>query len=574
MERNTSPYFIVAVAVILAAGLAFTYVTAGVKDSEMRDTILTETRLASTGIMTRNIQALSGSEADLSSPYYRELKAQMALIRSAKPSCRFAYILQERPDGTVIISVDSEDPSSPDYSPPGQVYNEVPGQAKEAFRTGYGITAGPYPDRWGSWVSGYVPLHDPATGKITGIFGMDTNAKEWNLEIAIACVTPVMTMLVLLVVVILFFSLHERNERERRILKDSEAVLQDSERRLSQIIDFLPDATFAIDRAGRVIAWNRAIEEMTGVAAADIIGKGDYEYALPFYGKRRPILIDLVYKPEEEVRKNYTYVSIGGTTITGETVGASPLGKDVVLWGRASALRDAQGTVIGAIESIRDVTERRSLQDSLDRTNRKMHLLSSITRHDILNKVTVCLGFTALIRRETDNPAAQDHLLRLEKAINEIRNQAAFTKLYQDIGIKAPVWQDIGGILAGCHPPGIAFSSDLGRVEVYADPMLPKVFANLTDNTARHGQKATKVTVRTQVTEDALSILFEDDGIGIPADEKEHIFERGFGKNTGLGLFLAREILGITGITIRETGEPGKGARFEITVPEGAFRII
>ena len=102
--------------------------------------------------------------------------------------------------------------------------------------------------------------------------------------------------------------------------------------------------------------------------------------------------------------------------------------------------------------------------------------------------------------------------------------------------------------------------------------MLPKVFSNLMDNTLRYGGEQVKVTVRATEREGVLVISWEDTGAGVPADEKEKIFERGYGKNTGLGLFLAREILGITGITIRKAGEPGKGARFEITIPPGAYR--
>jgi PAS domain S-box-containing protein len=82
--------------------------------------------------------------------------------------------------------------------------------------------------------------------------------------------------------------------------KWAEEALKESQQQLADIIDFLPDATFVIDREGRVIAWNRAMEEMLGIGAADMLGKGDYEYALPFYGERRPILIDLVFEQREE----------------------------------------------------------------------------------------------------------------------------------------------------------------------------------------------------------------------------------------------------------------------------------
>jgi signal transduction histidine kinase len=110
-------------------------------------------------------------------------------------------------------------------------------------------------------------------------------------------------------------------------------------------------------------------------------------------------------------------------------------------------------------------------------------------------------------------------------------------------------------------------------MEVLADPLIIKVFYNLIDNAIRHGGKITTIRFSIQESGDEHPIICEDDGDGVPADEKERIFERRYGKNTGLGLFLAREILRITGMTIRETGEPGKGARFEMTVPNGAYRF-
>jgi len=115
--------------------------------------------------------------------------------------------------------------------------------------------------------------------------------------------------------------------------------------------------------------------------------------------------------------------------------------------------------------------------------------------------------------------------------------------------------------------------ADVQSVFVYADPMLEKVFFNLLDNSARHGQRVTHIRVSSQRKESSIRIIWEDDGIGVPDDEKERIFERGFGKNTGLGLFLVREILSLTGISIKENGIAGEGARFEIHLPNGAYRV-
>jgi len=114
---------------------------------------------------------------------------------------------------------------------------------------------------------------------------------------------------------------------------------------------------------------------------------------------------------------------------------------------------------------------------------------------------------------------------------------------------------------------------NLGNIEIFADPMLPKVFSNLMENTLQYGERVTNIHITAMETEYGLILQWEDDGIGVPTEEKERIFERGFGKNTGLGLFLVKEMLALTGITIKETGEPGKGARFEIMAPREMWRI-
>lgn len=147
-----------------------------------------------------------------------------------------------------------------------------------------------------------------------------------------------------------------------------EVALRESERRLADIIDFLPDATLAIDLSGKIIAWNHAMEKISGVKAEDIIGKADYEYAIPFYGMRRPALIDLALRFTEEDQKRYAFVKREGDVLTTETlvtVGTSRL----VLLGKARPLYDSNGDIVGAIESIRDITLLKEAESAL----RKAH---------------------------------------------------------------------------------------------------------------------------------------------------------------------------------------------------------
>ncbi len=153
--------------------------------------------------------------------------------------------------------------------------------------------------------------------------------------------------------------------------KQFEETLREFQKRLENIISFLPDATFVIDKGGRVIAWNRAIEAMTGVRAEDMIGKTDYAYALPFYGERRPILIDLVLKPKQEVEEKYSQVKRQGAILVGEVHIPGFRGKGIFLWGAACTLHDSEGNVVGAIECIRDITESKQAEAAMIRAEEK-----------------------------------------------------------------------------------------------------------------------------------------------------------------------------------------------------------
>ena len=150
---------------------------------------------------------------------------------------------------------------------------------------------------------------------------------------------------------------------------------QESERRMADIINFLPDATLVVDCDGKVIAWNRSMEEMTGVSAADMLGKGNYEYALPFYGERRPILVDLVTLPKTELEENYAQIQRYGSILVGETYVPGLRGEAHYLLGTASVLHDSKGYMVGAIESIRDITDRKRAETELRESGEKLRLI-------------------------------------------------------------------------------------------------------------------------------------------------------------------------------------------------------
>jgi signal transduction histidine kinase len=263
-----------------------------------------------------------------------------------------------------------------------------------------------------------------------------------------------------------------------------------------------------------------------------------------------------------------------------------------VLWNSANIMSPDGTTVLATIAQGQDITERIELEKemvyhaqelqrystSLATVNKKLTLLTSITRHDINNQLTVQMGYLEILEDMPPGPDRDEYFQKVSTAAERISAMIRFTKEYEGLGVNAPSWQDTRELVDTA-----AKEAPLGKIvvkngitdgtEMFADPLAVKVFYNLMDNAVRYGGKITTIRFSVEEAGDDHIIVCEDDGDGVVAAEKEKIFERGFGKNTGLGLALSREILAITDITITETGEPDKGARFEITVPKGSYQM-
>ena len=223
-------------------------------------------------------------------------------------------------------------------------------------------------------------------------------------------------------------------------------------------------------------------------------------------------------------------------------------------------------------------TERMKAEKALAGANRKLQLMASITRHDLLNRLCALQEYIelSLAYRDKDAARAWENIASATAIVHQTINTVEFTGNYQKIGMISPALVNLRKLV---NETGKYISFGTIRLEntlpegteIFADPLIEKVFLNLVDNALKYGGKIT--TIRFRCNDKAgLQIICEDDGVGIPAEEKEHIFTYEYGMNTGLGLFLAREILAITGITIRETGVPGEGARFELHCPPDKVR--
>ncbi len=276
--RMTSRALILSVVfIIIALGTILTVWTAIQTDRMMRDELLIDARIGFAGINITDVSGLTGSSADLTAPVYREMKEQLSEIRSADPHLRFAYLIGRRSDGTYFFFVDSEPPESADYSPPGQDYPEVTPLIISVFTRGDALTEGPASDRWGTWVSAIVPVDDPETGRRIAVFGIDQDATDWFWQIAGVCLTPVAVTLLVLAMVLSFFFIQQRNERERLNLEISRQVLRESEERYRLLFSQSPLGILHLDTGGVIINANRKLADIVGISPRELIGFNSLE---------------------------------------------------------------------------------------------------------------------------------------------------------------------------------------------------------------------------------------------------------------------------------------------------------
>ena len=386
--------------------------------------------------------------------------------------------------------------------------------------------------------------------------------------------------------------------------KQAEEALRESQRRLEDIINFLPDATLVIDKDGKVIAWNRAIEAMTGVKAEEMMGKGNHEYSLPFYADRRPILIDLALHPNQEMEKHYTAIQRRGDIIIGEAFTPSLPPGDVHLSATASVLRDSKGDVIAAIECIRNNTERRRLEERLSRAE-KMEALGTLAggvAHDLNNVLGVLVGYSELLLEKIPKG---DPLNRHVSHILQSSERGA--AIIQDLltlarrGVTVSEVINLNDVVLDyfgtpeCeklkdHHPNVAFLTDLEKnlLNIKGSPIhLEKAVMNLVSNAAEAISDGGLVMIRTEnryldkplrgyddmQEGDYVVLTVSDNGKGISPADLGKIFEPFYTKKvmgrsgTGLGLAVVWGTVKDHDGYIDVQSEEGKGSTFVIYFP-------
>jgi PAS domain S-box-containing protein len=323
-----------------------------------------------------------------------------------------------------------------------------------------------------------------------------------------------------------------------------------------------------LDAKGNILVWNRAAEEISGYRAGEVTGKNaiwKQLYPDPDYRKKVTGTITTILE-EKKFFENFETVIV-----------AKDGGNKTISW-NTRVIPDKQGVSHRFVAIGIDVTGRRQAEEELNHATKKLGLLNAITFTDIQNAIFSLSGYLELETLSPMDEKLQKNVEKQMKIVKAISESLKFADLYQSLGLKTPAWQNVeqSFLLAISHLDFSKLSRQImvGGLEIYADPLLENVFFTLAGNVVLHGNTATELTFRYMESAEGLTLFFEDNGVGIHTDMKEKIFDRRYKEKKGIGLFLVREILSITGITIRETGEPGKGARFEILVPKGVYRFI
>lgn len=360
--------------------------------------------------------------------------------------------------------------------------------------------------------------------------------------------------------------------------KRAERALRKNEQMLAQIIDFLPDAAFVIDKDGTVVAWNRAIENLTGVKACDMLGMGNFEYSLAFYPERRPVLIDAALKPDREIEQCYLHVRWEGDVLVSESDSSQLKIPGVHLWNRARALNDGQGNIIGAVETIRDITNQKKAYETAVQAERLKAIvdLAGGVAHNFNNLLQIVVGGLDLALMDMENNNISDARTTLEQVLEgckfgteTVRRLQSFADVRKDLALTGSEVFDLSDVVqqaanittpwwkTGPEKNGIPVRLSLElengctirgkRNEIF------ELLVNLIKNAAEALPAGGTISLATALQEGRVVLRVSDTGVGIPCNDLKKVFEpfwstKHVAAGTGMGLTVCH------GIVIRHGG--------------------
>ena len=355
--------------------------------------------------------------------------------------------------------------------------------------------------------------------------------------------------------------------------KKTDEKLKENERKYRLLTENTTDVIYIQDMNLDVTYVSPSVEKISGYTPEELLklrpenfmtpesferGVADFKEAITSAAEERDYEIPL---------KQYEYIRKDGSTFWGEL--------------KMKLLRDSNNNIVGFQGTLRDITERKEAEKKLDKImnelvtiNEKLGVIGRLTRHDARNKLSVIANNVYLAKQKlAADHDALEFLDDVESAIGQMEEIFSFAKNYEMLGVEELSYMDVGKcveeavmLLSGMN--GVKIVNECRGLMVMADSLLRQLFYNLIDDTLKYGERVSQIRVYHEEEKDQLRLVYEDDGVGIPKDEKELIFKEGYGKGTGYGLYLIKKICEAYGWTIKETGKQGKGAQFTITIPK------
>jgi PAS domain S-box-containing protein len=355
--------------------------------------------------------------------------------------------------------------------------------------------------------------------------------------------------------------------------KRMQQTLQANEAKFRAISDSAIDAIFMFNEEDRITYWNPAAERIFGYTEKEIVGEKVGATIVPPRFHKDHLKLTSELGKVENMKKN-----------AGEILEFPAFRKDGTEFSMELSMAPLQlEGKLYIVAIARDITDRKKAEGALDRTmnelvlvNEKLGVVGSLTRHDVRNKLSAVTGYAYLLKKKhADQADVLDGVSKMEQAVKEIAAIFDFAKMYEQLGVEELKYINAekalnGAIALFSGSSSLEFINDCHGLSLLADSLLTQLFYNLIDNSLKHGEKVTKIRVHYEkADQDELIVVYEDDGVGVSAENKPKLFKEGFSTSgtSGYGLFLMRKMMSVYGWTIQENGEPGKGAKFTITIP-------
>lgn len=374
--------------------------------------------------------------------------------------------------------------------------------------------------------------------------------------------------------------------------KEMENKLRNSRQLLADIFEFLPDATFVIDHNMKIIAWNQAMELMTGVTKAEIIGQGDYAYSLPFYGERRKLMIDLLDMSDEELHNHYSMITRQGQILIAEFF--CPVlnnGKGAYLWGVAAPLYNLEGKRIGSIESIRDVSERDKMEKDLIRSNQELEQFAYVASHDLRSPLRAIENLSEWLAQDLGDDLPEESAKHLQLMRNRVKRMDRMLEDLLKYSRVGRMQAQIEEIDANTAIREIADDQDLNdrftvtmdtlpTFTTYATPFR-QVLQNLIGNAVKHHDKEKgNITVGVKKLDQFYEFFVADDGPGIPEQYREKVFgmfqtlrPRDEVEGSGIGLALVKKTVEHYGGNVKLDAVLPRGTLVTFTWPVNIVEV-